>query len=497
MMLIGSIARVTTVVGPLFLLLFMLWTVRLLYSGPLTSIMLGTSSSSAVSAPPSTTTSVNNHGSDHGSAPAPAQASSGKKGKKPGTIPGPPPVPDYDLADPEAPFVAWPMRRLCDETKWIEGVVYLCDNNSGGIGNIRNFIQICLRYAISAGATGVVIPNIRTRNDDNIGDLLSKPHRPFTYMFDEDHFRSSLAEGCPQMTVYDTVHDIPNAGPNPAAQIEEITPKNLATTNEDCDAKDMNRRTRTWRADFQKWLFETSTADPGEGGGVKRLPPSASHTRVIRFTWGVLFDWETFLDGPELYATFGNILRVRPDLISLGRKAAATLRGHASGDGGRFLGCHLRVESDSSIYWPNYDYQTTRYLKEARDQAFKFAYLATGDAKAKKKFKDQAKREADVQVYSAETLLEADDLAALQALTWDQRGIVDWVVLLDSDFFTGVTPSSFSILLGLRRHLRTAGLYSRPFRPGHDNDTDGHSRIVGNFNAYTGNWLFIFDGMWP
>lgn len=48
-----------------------------------------------------------------------------------------------DLSAARAPFVAWPLARLCAETdaagSFVPGLVFLCDNNSGGPGNIRNY----------------------------------------------------------------------------------------------------------------------------------------------------------------------------------------------------------------------------------------------------------------------------------------------------------------------------------------------------------------------
>lgn len=38
------------------------------------------------------------------------------------------------------------------------GLVFMCDNNFGGIGNIRNFIFTCVRYEFDAGATDIIPP---------------------------------------------------------------------------------------------------------------------------------------------------------------------------------------------------------------------------------------------------------------------------------------------------------------------------------------------------
>ena len=45
-----------------------------------------------------------------------------------------------------------PLRELCDKTVWQEGVVLQCYRVTGGMGNIRNIILNCVRYAIEAGS---------------------------------------------------------------------------------------------------------------------------------------------------------------------------------------------------------------------------------------------------------------------------------------------------------------------------------------------------------
>lgn len=119
---------------------------------------------------------------------------------------------DTDLSDPDAPFIGWPLRRACSEvSEWVEGLVWTCDNNWGGIGNVRNFILTCIRYAIEAGVTGLVLPTIGKRSDDDIADYMSgKESQPFSYMFDEDNFRQAMGDNCPQITIYDSLHHVPN-----------------------------------------------------------------------------------------------------------------------------------------------------------------------------------------------------------------------------------------------------------------------------------------------
>ncbi|KAI0404528.1 hypothetical protein F4802DRAFT_220322 [Xylaria palmicola] len=391
---------------------------------------------------------------------------------------------DVDLSQPDAPFVGWPLKRLCDETTWVEGLVYICDNNSGGIGNIRNYIQTCIRYALEAGATGLTIPQIRKRSERDLADLFTD-FLPFSYMFDEQHFRDAFNTNCPQITLYDNITDIPGVGEAP--KINKITPKDFGN-RESCDPWDQNRHTDRFGPTFRRWLQNEKHGHA----------PTKEHPRLIRFNWGVLFDWQIYRDGPELAATFGGILKLDDKFLRLGKKTLEKMQAFARADGakdGAFLGIHLRTESDALGFWPHYDMQSETYMEQARKLGYQTAYLATGNLTEADKFIDGAIEMAQMRIVTKTDLLSDDELDELEALSWDQQGLIDYVVLLGSEFFMGVQPSSFSVHVAMKRHLRTGGLYTRPYKTG--TEGDGLSYIVGNYDKYWGNWLFLWDGMWP
>lgn len=92
-------------------------------------------------------------------------------------------------------------------------------------------------------------------------------------------------------------------------------------------------------------------------------------------------------------------------------------------------------------------------------------------------------------------LLTGEDADELASLSWDQQGLVDYIVLVGSDYFVGNSRSSFSILTIQKRHLKEEGIYTRPYkiRP----DGYGRSMIVGPKTQYYKHWMFIWDAMWP
>ncbi|KAI0430228.1 hypothetical protein F5Y09DRAFT_331227 [Xylaria sp. FL1042] len=403
-------------------------------------------------------------------------------------------TPQTNLSSARAPFVAWPLRRLCTEQAasqtLVPGLVFLCDNNSGGPGNIRNYILTCLRYAIEAGATGLQIPQIRTRSTSDKADLF-KEHQPFSYMFSETHFRSAMGEACPHITLFPAeagLEGIPGVAAKAAREklpaermVRRVTPKEYGGTRGGCDARDPNRHTDRFGDTFREHM-RALVADLG------LRPTTWENPTLVRLSWGVLWDWPVMRDGPEFAATFGGLLRIREDILELADRAVQSMRELAAsvaesrGRGGEskkagregvFLGVHLRTEEDALSQWPTYENQSNGYIHEAEKQGFRggVAYLASGSEKETQRFGNDARVRLDLEVRSKYDLVRGQELEKLKSLSWDQQALVDFAVLLESDYFVG-------------RHLHKEGF-------------DKRSWLVGRYSSYWDDWLFMFDGMWP
>ncbi|KAJ4391073.1 hypothetical protein N0V93_004687 [Gnomoniopsis smithogilvyi] len=411
---------------------------------------------------------------------------------------------DIDLSDPDAPFIGWPLKRVCNEVEeWTKGVVFVCDNNFGGVGNVRNFILTCVRYAIEAGATGMVMPLIRKRRDDNI-KIITDPSdfRPFSYLFDEQNFREAMAENCPQITIYDTWFDVPNLplidGNASQPYIEKVDFRELDRPDtKRCDFAELDHQTDRFQVRFKEFLHNP------ENGTV----PSARNPRLFRGTdWpGVLWEWPVWRDGPELANTFAGLCKFNKTMMRLGKLALAKMQefgpqnpgdlrvGHE--ESSKFLGVHLRTEADALDFWPTYEEQEEAYLGKAAEVGLAVGYIASGNLTEAHKFSTAAEAELGMKMVSKDDLLDGPDLEELHSLSWDQQGLVDYIVLTAADYFTGNSRSSFSISVTKKRHLKSEGLYSRPYkvRPnGYD-----RSFIVGPMTMYYEHWLFIWDAMWP
>ncbi|CAG8961334.1 hypothetical protein HYFRA_00013795 [Hymenoscyphus fraxineus] len=388
---------------------------------------------------------------------------------------------DYNF---NAEFVGWPLERLCKETVWVEGLVFVCDNNSGGIGNIRNFILTCIRYAIDSGATGMIMPQIQRRSEEDLANLFNTGFQPFTYFFDDQHFISSMTTFCPQIKIFPSKKEIPHTAA--IDEIAEFYPKDLGDLD-GCDGRGVNRHLDQFRGKFDQWRLDNNHNS------------SWDRPTTVRFRWATFFEWPIYRDGPEFAATFGDLLRINKDVEAIAIKVLKELSRFAGVEpsptklSAPYLGVHLRTESDALGFWPDYEVQSEGYLKEAEHRNLKHAYLACGNASEGHRFAEKAMDRLQLRVTSKLDLLKGQDLAKLQALSWDQQALVDYLVLTKSTHFTGCSFSSFTMNISFKRHLMTGGIHSRPWKsPG-----DAFSTLVGRFESWYGDWMFMYECMWP
>jgi hypothetical protein len=94
-------------------------------------------------------------------------------------------------------------------------------------------------------------------------------------------------------------------------------------------------------------------------------------------------------------------------------------------------------------------------------------------------------------------LLKGYDLKQLKELSWHQQALVDFLVLTKSTHFTGCSFSSFAMNIVFKRHLMTGGIKTRQWQsPG-----DAYSTLVGRFESWWGDWMFMYECMyecmWP
>lgn len=343
-----------------------------------------------------------------------------------------------------------PLHDLCSGKEWTPGLIFKCDDGFGGVGNIRNIILTCVRYAIEAGATSLIIPQIEARDADLI-ELHAGRTLPFTYMFDEDFFIKCLTTACPQISII-TSESLLNASISRAG----LTPKDLGHK-----FKHGVDRVIDFASEFRS-LFDAWIHDFGAPSGF-----SASNPLLVSITPS-FFEFPILYDSASFIATFGRILRFNPSILHLAATVLYALDKEYKLNlepakvgipaEGKFFGAHLRTDVDAvAAFFASYEEQSSAYLAAAKKHNLSFIYLASGSPPDIKRFTKTGKK-MGIKVTTKLALLEGEEefeeeLKEMKALTWDQQALIDYMVLLRSSHFGGTWASSFSYNIVFRRHV--------------------------------------------
>ncbi|RFU28951.1 hypothetical protein B7463_g7396, partial [Scytalidium lignicola] len=397
------------------------------------------------------------------------------------------------LVDPE------PIYRKCNETKFQEGLVWHCPVMIGGIGNVANMWLNCMRYAIEAGATTVILPRLGARSENDLIDLGGEKRSvELSTLFDVSYFLDEWKEACPQIRSVVSDSEVPNL--NLTATSPRIDPRHVKKFK---TRKYLIVDPTGWREAFDIWMgknsvFKTMSAknpvrvrqnlvlfewnrEVHPLDFVHSFPRLFQHTiQTRRLAASVLWHLEKNLSHPVVSDTILFSSSPPSKVNSLGPDRL-TYSG--------FMGAHLRVARDAAIAkWPGYEAQAPFYLAEAKRLNLTTIYLATDAAKHRDQFRTDAEREG-ISVIVKEDLLDVEELAELQSLTWDQQALVDFDVLMYCSWFSGFVRSSFSWMLALRRGtLPEAGT---PTITDGEEYRDNLSALVGRHDKINP------EGLWP
>ncbi|TVY59561.1 Glutathione S-transferase [Lachnellula suecica] len=349
------------------------------------------------------------------------------------------------------------IRDVCSRTEWNSSLVFTCDNNHGGIGHVRNSILNCVRYAMSAGAS-LVLPIIALRDmeepeemvelDDDMMEL-GKRHGPgrrsMDYMFDTDHFVASLKLSCPQMKI--VKHMEAFYSERRRALRPESLVMNMPTSGIE--------HPEEWRGLFYDWVEERVATTPKTEDIIIDLEQS-------------FLQYPTHSDGAPFAHAFGSLLKFRPDVRRLATKTLKELADwydiplnlSAPILKQSFFGAHLKTTEDeepqygkrhvAAAPYTHYAGQATAYLEHASASQLPILYLASGNITSITKLAHQATA-FNIDVTHKFQLLKGPDREELEGLKWDQRALVDFLVLLKAEEFAGVGHSSFSWNVALKR----------------------------------------------
>lgn len=95
-----------------------------------------------------------------------------------------------------------------------------------------------------------ISPSIELRNAKDIINLDSNEFRSPAYMFDEEHFVSSLREACPRMHIYPDMRSLPTPFTTPPS----FNYRELSKYTEAAAEDRIIARPEKWRRAFDEWM---------------------------------------------------------------------------------------------------------------------------------------------------------------------------------------------------------------------------------------------------
>ncbi|TVY36411.1 hypothetical protein LSUB1_G005969 [Lachnellula subtilissima] len=372
--------------------------------------------------------------------------------------------------------------ELCKRKVWTPGLIFNCESPKGGVANVRNVFLNCVRYAIEAGATSFVVPEIVSRGT-TLSTIKTDIKVPFTYFFDLEHFTTSLSEACPQIHIILNRNDLWDQPSTGRAVL--LSPQDLS---DGFVARTVLASPGDWSSAFKKHL---NTSHP--------TPFSASIPVLVSLE-SPLLQFPLSYDDVLLVGNFGRMLRFREDvrrlaatvLYAMDKKFGMGVDPNLAGvQPGLFYGAHLRTAADAKAAgWTPYAHQAENYLKHARAKELSTIYLTTGNQEDAKVFIKTAAN-LSIDVTTKEELLggkkfskgvEGDDVV--------DRGLIDYEVLLRSSVFGGTYESSFDWNVAMRRHVvvgngrwaRIGGFGEGP--KSHKRDEEEVPRVNGDHRSW-------------
>ncbi|KAK6529681.1 hypothetical protein TWF281_008844 [Arthrobotrys megalospora] len=334
------------------------------------------------------------------------------------------------------------LHQLCNSTKWQKHVYWTCTHNMGGLMNVRNMVLNCVRYAIAAGASGLVLPQIEARDPTVLSKLKTGDSQDISFLFDRAWFKEVMQENCEQMELFDRVEDITNYG---YAMMPDIISMQALMGQPLGNRHGLlrNKKPEEFRSRFDQ-VIKAQTRRPNE-----KFPV------IIRLDDKALFSFPPAFDPPAIANNFGFILEFRLDLSGLANIIVDRVRQALNKDDGKFseyVGVHLRSEADAGKYWASWDELANSTLSVALDNKIRLIYVASGDADGVAKLTRKAE-ESGIRVVDKWSILSNDEQEFLHPFRFDQQAIVDYLALMRSDRFVGSGQSSFSSHLIMRREF--------------------------------------------
>lgn len=343
---------------------------------------------------------------------------------------------------PEYDFPA--LAAACESKPWPEDDVYLeCNNMCAGLTSIVSQVKVCFKMAVDAGVN-LILPSMPLRDSENLQEFnLYNPEKYLTYdeWFDGEHVINSLARACPKMKVLRS------------SQLDtEVAVKNrwqIDMPEGYTIVRGFFWVGRPFKSHFDEklaFLEQLSALNPDRDD---------SATGITIVTMGAQFLLFRITDDPtgrelQLWNDIGSLVRFNEAPRIIVDDLLKQINGQP------FYGVHFRVENDT--IWSSLENQLQHDL-DGLDRAWAkygsadpnakkpLVYLACGDSDQVEKFVSAGK-ERGWEVTHKWALAQASGNPTLtdriNELPFDFQGAVDMGIMLNSDFFFGITGSAFS-----------------------------------------------------
>ncbi|TVY82666.1 hypothetical protein LSUE1_G002011 [Lachnellula suecica] len=326
---------------------------------------------------------------------------------------------------------------LCKQTNWTEGLWVHCHSNCGekklsvcgGLNNARNRIQTCLRLAIDTGA-GIIIPSATARNEENLVQTDDKTVCPNVF-WDMEYLGEAMAEQCPQLKI--RVCD-DRSGIETVIEPEFRTYMQAAHSN----------------TTFRELVRHTMEMDNMTFDDVTAATPA-----VVSFGDAYIgFNYMVAVELSTIRKALFKVLKFNQDLLDLSAQVLKSKELHQ----GAFIGVHLRGENDWPGGFGDVGSQMRAYTAEIQSidasvsYDIKTVYASCGDASVIQTFRETLEP-LGYTVHDKWTLLagQNETLRKVESLMFDEKGIVEYQVMMEARFWMGVITSSFSSLIAYAR----------------------------------------------
>ncbi|KAF3163366.1 hypothetical protein TWF225_002076 [Orbilia oligospora] len=338
------------------------------------------------------------------------------------------------------------LAELCRAITWRPNLYLNCTRISAGLFNQVNEIKNCVRMAIDTGAN-LILPSSSERDSERLNNFHTDDiawKRQFRQRWDEEHIMSHLGKACPQMKV------LPSDEP-PISNATHILidPKGSPGFKEYLGHFD---GTRT----FRDYVDKTSS----EKGATLN---STISPVVLEIEWTLLvINPENDPTGLDWRAWTEISLLIRP--TESHRRLVQKLSEAESLRKDSYIGVHLRVEHDAvGKWWDDLELQVSknlnsidvmakRFREQRGDGKNPFIYVACGDKKGIERFRELAALRGYIVLDKWGVLgNDTESLSKIDKLSFDERGLLDYAVLLNGYFFLG---SSFSYTVANMRSDR-------------------------------------------